>query len=102
MCKNKTSSLQNNYEKGSDYLDFGESCLVVADPKYRKMIPGFDENLSPLKKMRMPVFNVKMTDAIWRGHGIEQDSDHQNIFLSFLAKYIPFSAGRDSKNPDDF
>lgn len=75
-----------------DHLDFGETCLVVADPLFGSDVPGFDKKLTRLKPRQMAVFNVKVNQQIWDGHGLEQ-GNRMNTFLHFLKQFIPFSLG---------
>lgn len=89
--------LQYTYSnKKYDYLDFGETCLVVADPKYINsetgpdLVPGFEKNLERLEKQQLAIFNVKVNKEIWDGHGLEENN---KMFLTFLKKFIPFSTG---------
>gem|GEM_PF-5332544 len=75
-----------------DHLDFGETCLVVADPVFGSDVPGFDKKLNRLKPRQLAVFNVKVNQQIWDGHGLEQ-KDRMNTFLRFLEQFIPFGLG---------
>ena len=88
--------LLNSYLEGIDHLDFGDTCLVVADPKYASYIKGFEKNLDPLKSRYLTVFNVKIVREVWDGHGLEQTNNRTDRFLWFLKRFIPFSVGDDA------
>jgi hypothetical protein len=83
----------DNYVLDYNYLNFGETCLVVADPEFSRSVKGFDKNLTPLNKKQLPIFNVKVDKQIWDGHALDQDENHMHKFLQFLEKFIPFSLG---------
>lgn len=75
-----------------NYLDFNETCLVVANPKYFNLMPGFERNLMPLNKQQLAVFNVKVHEMILDGHGLP-DKNRKDNLLTFLGRFIPFSVG---------
>lgn len=92
-CSKARSNLNDYSQKNYTHLDFGRTCLVVADPIFASDVPGFDKKITPLRYRQLAVFNVKVSDQIWDGHGLEQTEERKDIFLSFLGQFIPFSLG---------
>ena len=80
--------------RNAEVVNFGDLSLVEANEKYRYFIPGFQKNIAPLKKDRMPVFNIKIHKDVWDGHGLDQDKGKRLApFLIFLKSLIETNQG---------
>lgn len=90
-CNKLVPNVDTYSQTDHDHLDFGETCLVVADPVFGGYVPGFDKKLTRLKSRQLAVFNVKVNQQIWDGHGLNQKDPM--TFLLFLKQFIPFSLG---------